>query len=80
MSTPDIGTLYVLTETERAAIAAAMANDRARCARWHAAGNVLLACIFLLFVVAVAVVTEGHALAVLGMVLGKLALMPSRLL
>jgi hypothetical protein len=79
-TTDDIGTLYVLTETERTAIAAAVAKDRARRARWHAVGNVVLACFFLLFVVAVAVVTKGRALAILGIGLGKLALMPLRLL
>jgi hypothetical protein len=76
----DIGTLYVLTETERAAIAAAMAKDRARRARWHAVENFLLACLFLLFVVVVPIVTEGRALAVHGIALDKLALFPLRLL
>jgi hypothetical protein len=60
-TTDDIGTLYVLAETERAALAVAMAKDRARRMRWHAAGNVLLACLFLIFVIAVAVVTKGRA-------------------
>jgi hypothetical protein len=73
-TTDDIRTLYVLTETERAAIVAAMAKDRAQRARRHAAGNVLLACFFLLFVVAVAVATKGRALPGLGTVLGKLVL------
>jgi hypothetical protein len=73
-TTDDIGTLYMLTETERAALAVAMAKDRARRMRWHAAGNILLACFFLAFVVAVAVVIKGRAVPGLGTVLGKLAL------
>jgi hypothetical protein len=37
-------------EQERTALVAAMAKDRARRARWEAAGNVVLACFFLAFV------------------------------
>jgi hypothetical protein len=48
---------------------AAMARDRARRMRWHAAGNVLLACVLFTFVVLVAVVTKGRALTGLGIVL-----------
>jgi hypothetical protein len=50
-------------EQEHAAILAAIAEDRAQRTRWDAAGNVLLACLLLAFVVAVAVVTKGSTLA-----------------
>jgi hypothetical protein len=50
-------------EQDRAAILAAIAQDRAQRTRWDAAENVLLVCFFVAFVVAVAVVTKGGALA-----------------
>jgi hypothetical protein len=37
-------------DAEWSAIVAAMAKDRARRMRWEAAGTILLACFFLLFV------------------------------
>jgi len=50
-------------EQEHAAILAAIAQDRAQRMRWDAAGNVLLVCFLLGFVIAVAVMTKGDALA-----------------
>jgi hypothetical protein len=50
-------------EQEHAAILAAIAQDRAQRMRSDAAGNVLLVCFLLGFVIAVAVMTKGGALA-----------------
>jgi len=62
-SPPPLTREHEQAEQEHAAILAAIPRDRAQRMRWDAAGNVLLVCFLLGFVVAVAVVTKGGALA-----------------